>query len=121
MRRELTIWGRAIPKGRPRFTKSGHVYTPPTTKAWEDRIAWAWRSTYPGAEPFEKPVVVQMEFQGKRRLPGDLSNYVKAAEDALNGLAWVDDKQIVESHTFKRQGAEDWVWIMVTEQETQRK
>ena len=114
-RRELTIWGRAIPKGRPRFTKSGHVYTPPTTKEWEDRIAWAWRSTHPGTEPFGGPVVVEMIFKGKRRLPGDLSNYVKAAEDALNGLAWVDDRQIVESHTFKRQGDEDWVWIVVAE------
>ena len=114
-RRELTILERAVPKGRPRFTKSGHVYTPPTTRAWEDRIAWAWRSTYPGEEPFDGPVEVHMLFKGKRRLPGDLSNYVKAAEDALNGLAWVDDRQIVESHAFKLTGSVDLVWIIVTE------
>jgi len=58
---------------------------------------------------------VHMLFKGKRRLPGDLSNYVKAAEDALNGLAWVDDRQIVESHAFKLTGSWDLVWIIVTE------
>ena len=32
---------------------------------------------------------------------GDLDNYAKVMFDALNGLVWKDDKQVVEIHSFR--------------------
>ena len=32
---------------------------------------------------------------------GDLDNYTKVMFDALNGLVWQDDKQVVEIHSFR--------------------
>ena len=32
---------------------------------------------------------------------GDLDNYTKVMFDALNGLVWKDDKQVVEIHSFR--------------------
>lgn len=36
------------------------------------------------------------------RKSGDLGNRLKIAEDALNGVAWTDDKQVEELHMFLR-------------------
>lgn len=45
----------------------------------------------------------------------DLSNIVKAVEDGLNGLAWVDDKQVVGERAMKHYGPEDCVWVRIEE------
>lgn len=54
-------------------------------------------------KPLECPIHVEMSYHPKRpkKWRGDapvrsqdVSNVVKVAEDALNGIAWVDDKQI---------------------------
>ena len=38
-------------------------------------------------------------FRPARR--GDLDNYTKIMFDALNGLVWLDDSQVVEIHSFR--------------------
>ena len=41
---EIEISGQPIGKGRPRFTKTGHAYTPTKTREYEKRLhaaAWA--------------------------------------------------------------------------------
>ncbi len=47
----------------------------------------------------------------------DNDNIAKSVLDALNGLAYVDDKQIVELKVNKYYGAEAYVYVKLTESE----
>jgi Holliday junction resolvase RusA-like endonuclease len=49
-----------------------------------------------GAEPIVGPVRVEVSFWRSSKRRCDLDNLVKSVTDALNGLAYVDDQQIVE-------------------------
>ena len=43
---EIELSGQPVGKGRPRFTKTGHAYTPEKTKEYERRLhAAAWGQT----------------------------------------------------------------------------
>ena len=92
-------------KGRPRVTsKNGKqwAYTPKGTRDYEQAV----RDYYKGPK-FDGPVSMTITLSKKRAivtitemdcetspLRGDISNYVKGIEDALNGLAYDDDRQI---------------------------
>lgn len=96
-------------KQRPRMTKTGHAYTPKATKEAEAAIAEAFLKEVPkGYEPYDGPIMVRLVLSdheveivieehpehSHRKLKGDIDNYIKTIADALNGVAWVDDKQI---------------------------
>ena len=112
----IVIDARAVPKGRPRFSRKGHAYTPAATRAWEDHVAWTWKCANGTTEPLTGPVVLSVIIAGRRTLSGDLDNYLKAISDALNGVAWVDDRQIVKIYAQKCQGDRDSVLIHVEEE-----
>ena len=51
-------------------------------------------------EPLTGDVAVNFTvFRPAKR--GDLDNYTKVMFDALNGLVWTDDKQVIEIHSFR--------------------
>lgn len=50
--------------------------------------------------PTSKPVELTMHFYMARK-NGDVSNRIKALEDALKGFAFVDDLQVVALHAFR--------------------
>ena len=97
--------GTPVPKGRPRHTKNGGTYTPKRTRDYEERIGWAWKEAT-SHRPFEGPVSVNIAVDEKGGHPADLDNYVKAALDALNGLAFADDKQVVVLFATVNRGSE---------------
>lgn len=118
---EIVIDGECVPKGRPRFTRNGHTYTPKTTKAYEVRVKQAIRKA--DVEKLSGPLRVEIvvyrgipkSFSKKKRddalregiLPvtkPDLDNYIKSVLDACNGILFEDDNAICEIHAKKLYG-----------------
>lgn len=124
--RELWVSTRPVAKGRPRVGLRGHVYTPTATKQAEYEIRQAWLAKF-GDGPYDGDLDVEIgaylprpKFHwgtGKnagllkdsaRAYPGgkpDLDNLLKLVVDALNGLAFIDDGQIVQARAYKRYAA----------------
>lgn len=113
----FTVPGKPQGKGRPRFTRGGHTYTPPATKKYEDHLkkqflaaleeegdAWNKEGIYAlsitACFPIPKSWNKLAKHNAQRgatactALP-DLDNIAKAVMDALNGAAWDDDRQVV--------------------------
>lgn len=132
MRREyITVSGEPKGKGRPRFTRSGHAYTPSDTRKYEQLFADAWGDIDP-IEWLPVRIVVTAYFkipksaskadklamlEGDRRptKKPDIDNIVKAALDGLNGVAFTDDSQVVELKAFKFYSPQPRVEVMVEE------
>ena len=108
MKRLLINW-KPHPKERPRATKGGVIYTPRKTKEKEEELRSLVIERLGEFEPFDGPCCVTIEVDAesveiciegadagmpKSKLRGDIDNYGKLILDALNGVAWVDDKQI---------------------------
>ena len=102
-------------KQRPRTTtKNGRTwsYTPKETAAFEAHVAEEYmRQGYPKIDgPVSVNVILYDDSfsvwitplgDAKSKLRGDLDNYTKAILDALNGIAWQDDKQVFELKVVK--------------------
>lgn len=100
----IDVPGKPQPKQRPRVAR-GRAYTPPETVAYEEAIGWAFREQNGGTVPLEGPLrVYVLVREDVRPVPrqGDCDNYAKVALDALNKLAWNDDKQVLELLTYVR-------------------
>lgn len=87
----IRVSGDPVPKGRPRLGRNGNVYTPARTAEYERAIGWEWRKAQ--HPKLDGALWVEIEV-GEGKYPADLDNYVKAALDALNGIAWDDDRQV---------------------------
>ena len=102
----VVIPGRPKPKGRPRFTRQGHAYTPQNTRDAEKNVIDLFELACPLWEPTVEDVrlTVHAHFQYGR--VADLDNIVKLVQDALNGYAWEDDKQVrkLEAEWFEHAG-----------------
>ncbi len=116
MEKRLEMLIEPFGKERPRGTViGGHVriYTPKATEQYEAMIKKAWVKEN-GEEPFSGPLVVrlhlgmpipksvtkkdrQLMLQRKKRpiVKPDVDNCAKSILDALNGVAYKDDNQIV--------------------------
>lgn len=103
----LTFPFKPVPWQRVKRGRGGHAYVPEKTRRYKNDLAlWAKKSFN---KPFTGPLMVGMIFYiAKPKKPsnsyprGDLDNYTKAVNDALNGIAWVDDSQIERSYAAKR-------------------
>jgi Holliday junction resolvase RusA-like endonuclease len=93
----LTIPGQPLPKERPRFGK-GRGYTSKATRDAEARVASSFRQqagvTHAITEPLTGKVKFVTRFYRKNAVEADTDNLYKLVSDALNGIAWIDDKQI---------------------------
>lgn len=123
----LEIHGNPVGKGRPKFTKKGHVYTPSGTALAEKEIRQAWREAgEPRLDDVALELVVKLYVQRPklhykqngelskeglrhpipRNKKPDVDNALKLVMDALNSRAYRDDVQIAKV-TVERQWG-DW-------------
>ena len=106
------VHGRPVPKGRPRMSRKGRVYTPAKTVSAEEEYSIAVGDDAP---IFEGPVRVELTFNvdstmvtiipagdWKSPLRGDLDNYIKLALDGIQraGII-VNDSQVVHIDATK--------------------
>lgn len=109
------VFGKVRGKGRPRFTRGGHAYTPKGTRDYERAIREAFENApEKPPEPFSGPIDVTIVTS--RQLPKsapksvirepdihkpDADNVAKIVLDALNGVAWLDDAQVTSLTVVK--------------------
>lgn len=92
---QFTIPGPPIPKGRPKHnTKTGNTYTPERTKQAESVAAAEFRRQVVGyGRPRAGEFRISAVFHVKRD-DADIDNLLKMVMDGLQGVAYVNDKQI---------------------------
>jgi len=91
----------AVSKKRPRVLRSGHAYTPKDTKLFETQFGNAVRCRF-GRKPVPDNVHVVIDFYlSPKRMRSDLDNLIKSVLDALNGVIWLDDRQVHGVFAFK--------------------
>lgn len=138
--RYFLIPGEPTGKGRPRFMKNGHAYTPSKTAAYESIVRACYMEACGNENvPFEKgiPLVVTIEAifgipksdsikKRQAKLCGlmrptkkvDADNVAKIICDSLNGIAYHDDSQVTTLHVIKGYGIEPCVKVWISREET---
>jgi Holliday junction resolvase RusA-like endonuclease len=107
-----TFPGEPVPKARPRFSGSGHAYTPARVKEAENAIRWELQAQ--GARPTSEPAYVTVCFDCKSAT-SDLDNLLKLVLDAAQGFLFENDRQVVEIHAYLERGAEKPETRMIVE------
>lgn len=119
---KFIVEGKITGKGRPRFSKAGRfvaTYTPKETVLYENLVKLSFKAQG-GAyseNPLEMTITAYYDIpkstsKAKRELMAqnkllpakkpDADNIAKIICDALNGVAYKDDTQIVRLHVFKK-------------------
>jgi Holliday junction resolvase RusA-like endonuclease len=133
----FTVFGEPVGKGRPRFAKRGNfvsTYTPQKTKTYEDEIRMMAKAAMGASEALETPVTVAIyirvgipaSFSKQKRKDAlanierptkkpDIDNIAKCFLDAMNGIVYLDDKQVVSLHITKVYAETPAVEVMVKE------
>ena len=126
------------PKERPRAAIIGghaRIFTPKATEAYEKELRTAWIRAN-GEAPEEGPLRIRIYFglpipksatkANKLQMvtrqvfptkKPDLDNLAKAVMDALNGVAYKDDSQIVTVLTKKNYGEMPYVKVILSDEQ----
>lgn len=132
MRYKFEIYEKAIGKERPRYSAKTHrMYTPTRTSIFEEKVKNAFLAKYNiQTEPTGKPVeaIIKIQFAPPKSLNKkntllftpydkrpDCDNLAKSILDALNGLAYKDDKQITYLSVEKLYGEENKIEVALEE------
>lgn len=113
----FTIPGTAISKARPRTTKRGNraiMYTPDKTKNYENYVKLV-AAQYAPEELLVNPLDIELEFylQRPKSLPKkiqhhvkkpDIDNLAKSVMDAMEGVIYVNDAQVIALRAYKLYG-----------------
>lgn len=122
----LTVHGNPAPQGSKkavgsRISKRGNrvpilIESSAGVKPWREQVAIEarkWTREHPGWSPLEGPLIVDLHFtvaaplripkerHGYPCVPPDRDKLERAVNDALTGIIWRDDGQIVDGRTTK--------------------
>jgi Holliday junction resolvase RusA-like endonuclease len=134
----FNVPGKPKGKGRPRFARRGNfvkTYTDSKTADYEAQIKVAATAAMGSSEPLESPVSVYLYIRvpipasaskkaKKAMLSGevrptkkpDIDNIAKSYLDALNGIVYLDDTQVISLHCTKVYSSDPGVNVMVREE-----
>jgi Holliday junction resolvase RusA-like endonuclease len=138
MRVIIVLPGPPKGKGRPRFSrKLGIAYTPTETRNYEGMLRDCAVNAMDGRPPIKGPVCLTVvsyfpiapSWSKKKQTKAanglifptvrpDVDNIVKMT-DALNGIVWDDDRQVISCEVFKRFSRSPRLHIDVTSYENQ--
>lgn len=129
--------GKPQGKARPRFSQKSHTaYTPKNTVDYEKRIRRAFTECQGEWQKLPSDCYAFVKIQAQYPIPQSLSkrkkreaiaglimpttkpdgdNILKVVLDALNGLAYDDDKQVVKMGIIKVYGANPGLMVQVVE------
>lgn len=127
---EIYIPGNPVPQGRPKFARRGqHVttYDPDKSRDWKNYVRLCAAEDV--KEPFGKgvPLTISAQFHmvrpasiSEKRRPfptvkPDVDNLIKGVKDALTGICWIDDAQVVAVHASKHYSDKPGTYIRITE------
>ena len=130
------VEGKPEGKARPRVTTKGgfaRAYTPEKTRKYEKRIADEY--LYSGGEMYPEDAPIHMIIlayfappksaskkrredlleHGRPMTKPDIDNIAKAVLDALNGVAYKDDKQVTDLLMHKYYGEQEGIKVVVSD------
>jgi Holliday junction resolvase RusA-like endonuclease len=96
--REITFYvhGNPVPKQAFRYTKNGGGYTDPRMKAWQETVALEAKAAMVEREMLTGKLEALFAFTVSDKRRKDLDNLSKGTMDALTGIVFADDSQIVK-------------------------
>lgn len=120
---QFTVYGEPVAQGRPRASTQGgfvRLYDPKKSRDYKDYVRLAATEHAP-PKLLEGPLAVMIiayrsipkSFSMKKAAAAeagqlyptskpDADNYLKGVKDALKGVIWVDDSQVVDAYARKR-------------------
>lgn len=108
----FAVPGPVVPKARARVAR-GHAYTPQATRDYEAKVRRAALAA--GVSPLVGRIRLTITIHSADRRRRDLDNMIKAIQDALNGVAYVDDSQIDQLQADRMMMGEPGAWVTVEE------
>lgn len=101
---KVIITGKPISKDNQKrgVGKYGQFFTRPEYRIYEETARLQAVAQLIGKKILKNEVEVEMIFYFPNKIRCDLFNVPKSVCDALNGVLWEDDKQIIAGHLFVR-------------------